>query len=264
MAPAGPDVTGAPTSAFKDHFSGHAAEYAAYRPTYPPALFELLVSLPRRRALALDCATGNGQAAVGLAERFERVLAIDASREQLASARPHPRIEYRVARAEETGAESGSVDLVSAAQAVHWFDFDRFYAEVRRVLAPGGAVALYTYNLVRVDPGFDRVLDRLAREVVGPYWPPERRWVDEEYRTLPFPFAEVPTPRIENEARWDLDRLLLYVATWSACRRYREATGRDPIKMLQDELIAAWGDPGAARPVRWPIYMRAGYVATPR
>jgi len=263
MAPAEPDATGATTSEFKDHFSAHAADYAAYRPTYPSALFELLASLPRRRALALDCATGNGQAAIGLAERFDRVLAIDASREQLASARPHPRIEYRVARAEETGVESGGVDLVSAAQAVHWFDFDRFYAEVRRVLAPGGAVALYTYNLVRVDPGFDRVLDRLAREVVGPYWPPERRWVDEEYRTLPFPFAEVPVPRLENEARWDLDRLLRYVATWSAYRRYREATGRDPIKMLQDELVAAWGDPAAARPVRWPIYMRAGHVGGP-
>jgi hypothetical protein len=107
------------------------------------------------------------------------------------------------------------------------------------------------------------VLDRLAREVVGPYWPPERRWVDEEYRTLPFPFAEVPAPRLENEARWDLDRLLSYVATWSACRRYREATGRDPIKMLQDELVAAWGDPAAARPVRWPIYMRAGHAGGP-
>jgi SAM-dependent methyltransferase len=253
-----------PASGFKDHFSGHAADYAAYRPGYPPALFELLASLPRRRALAVDVATGSGQAAIGLAERFERVLAIDASAEQLASARQHPRVEYRVARAEETGIDGGSVDLVSAAQAVHWFDFERFYAEVRRVLAPGGAVALYTYNLARVDPAFDRVLDRLARQIVGPYWPPERRWVDEEYRTLPFPFEEVPVPRLDNEAHWDLDRLLRYVATWSACQRYRRATGRDPIKMLQDELTAAWGDPAQERPVRWPIYMRAGYVILPR
>jgi SAM-dependent methyltransferase len=252
---------GAPAgAAWKDHFSGHAADYAAYRPTYPEALFEHLASLPRRRAVALDCATGNGQAAVGLAERFERVMAIDASAQQLASARPHPRIEYRVARAEQTGVAGGSVDLVSVAQAVHWFDFDGFYAEARRVLAPGGAVAVYTYNFARVDAAFDRVLDRLAREVVGPYWPPERRWVDEEYRTLPFPFEEAATPRIENQAHWDLGRLLLYVATWSACRRYREATGRDPIKMVQDELTAAWGDPARPRRVRWPIFMRAGYA----
>jgi SAM-dependent methyltransferase len=247
--------------AFKDHFSGHAADYAAYRPTYPAQLFEILATLPARRGLALDCATGNGQAAIGLAERFARVVAIDASREQLASATPHPRIEYRVARAEQTGVESATVDLVSVAQAAHWFDFDAFYAEVRRVLAPGGAIAVYTYNLVRVDPRFDRVLDRLAREVVGAYWPPERRWVDEEYRTLPFPFAEIATPPIENEARWDLGRLLLYVDTWSACRRYAQATGRDPIKMLQDELVAAWGDPAQERRVHWPIYIRAGHAA---
>jgi len=245
---------------FKDHFSGHAADYAAYRPTYPAALFEALASLPRRHDLALDCATGNGQAAVGLAERFARVVAIDASAQQLASARPHPRVEYRVARAEQTGLDGGTVDLVSAAQAAHWFDLDGFYAEVRRVLAPGGAVAVYTYNFARIDPLFDRVLDRLAHEVVGPYWPPERRWVDEEYRTLPFPFAEVAVPGLENEAHWDLGRLLQYVATWSACRRYREATGRDPIKMVQDELTAAWGDPSRARRVRWPIFIRAGYV----
>jgi len=258
MAPVEPSDPG-----WKDHFSGHAGDYAAYRPGYPPALFELLASLPRRRALALDCATGSGQAAIGLAERFDRVVAIDASSEQLAMAPRHPRIEYRVARAEATGVASGTADLVSAAQAVHWFDFDCFYAEALRVLAPGGAVAVYTYNLARVDPAFDRVLDRLAREIVGPYWPPERRWVDEEYRTLPFPFAEVPTPRLENEARWDLDRLLRYVATWSACQRYRRATGRDPIKMLQDELTAAWGDPSQPRPVRWPIFLRAGHAVSP-
>ena len=259
MAPT-TDLVDSSAPGFKDHFSGHAADYAAYRPTYPPALFVRLAALPRRRALALDCGTGNGQAAVGLAERFDRVLAIDPSREQLASAQPHPRIDYRAARAEETGAAAASVDLVNVAQAAHWFDLDRFYAEARRVLAPGGAIALYTYGFVRVDPRFDRVLDRLAHEVVGPYWPPERRWVDEEYRTLPFPFAEVATPRLDNEAHWDLDRLLGYIATWSACQRYRQATGRDPLKMVQDELVAAWGDPARSRLLRWPIFMRAGHV----
>jgi SAM-dependent methyltransferase len=262
MSSGAEEVT-SPAGEFKDHFSGYACEYASYRPTYPPALFELLASLPRRRGLALDCATGNGQAARGLAERFERVVAIDASREQLANATPHPRVEYRLARAEETGVEAATVDLVCVAQALHWFDFDRFYAEVRRVMAPGGAIAGFTYNLARVVPEWDRIVDRLAYEVVAAYWPPERRWVDEEYRTLPFPFAEIPTPKLENEAYWDLGRMLLYLGTWSAVRRYLEATGRDPIKMLQDELTAAWGDPARERHVYWPMYMRAGRVATP-
>ncbi len=247
-------------TSFKDHFSAYAADYAAFRPGYPEALFDLLASLPRRRALALDCATGNGQAAVGLAERFERVIAIDASAEQLASATPHPRIEYRTARAEDCGVETGTVDLVSAAQAVHWFDLDLFYAEARRVLAAGGVIAVFTYNLVRVDPRFDRLTDRLAHEVVGAWWPPERHWVDEEYRTLPFPFAEIPTPPIDHEAEWDLGRLLGYFGTWSSCRRYRQATGRDPVKMMQDELTAAWGDPARPRRLRWPVHLRAGRV----
>jgi SAM-dependent methyltransferase len=252
------------TGEFKDHFSAAAADYAAYRPGYPEALFAALATLPARRGVALDCATGNGQAAIGLADQFERVIAVDASAEQIANARPHARVEYRVARAEETGVAAGSVDLVSAAQAVHWFDFERFYAEVGRVLAPGGAVALYTYNLVRVDAAFDRVLDRLAQDVVGPWWPPERRWVDEEYRSLPFPFAEVSLPAQEYVAHWDLGRLLHYVGTWSACQRYRQATGRDPIKMLQDELTAAWGDAAAARTLRWPIHIRAGHLPSAR
>jgi SAM-dependent methyltransferase len=249
---------------FKDHFSGYAADYAAHRPGYPPVLFERLAALPRRHALALDCATGNGQAATGLAEHFDRVLAIDASTAQLANAVPHPRVEYREGRAEHTGVESGTVDLVCAGQAVHWFDLEGFYAEARRVLAPGGAVAVFTYNLVRVDPGFDRVVDRLAYEVVGAYWPPERRWVDEEYRTLPFPFAEVAVAPLEHHLEWDLGRLLLYFGTWSATQRYRKANGHDPVLLLQDELTAAWGgDPAQPRRVRWPIFIRAGYDAEP-
>lgn len=245
---------------FKDHFSGHATDYAAFRPTYPPELFAWVAGLPAERRLAWDCATGSGQAAVALAEHFPRVAATDASAAQIAHAVPHPRVEYGVAPAEASGLADGSVDLVTVAQALHWFDFDRFYAEVRRVLAPGGALAVWSYDLARFDPAVDRLVHRLARDTVGPYWPPERRWVDEEYRTLPFPFApseQLPVPAFHLEERWDLARFAAYLRTWSAVVRFRAATGRDPVAELEEELAAAWGDPLEVKAVRWPLHVRA-------
>jgi SAM-dependent methyltransferase len=244
---------------FKDHFSGHASTYASFRPGYPPELLDFVTSLPRRHGLAWDCATGNGQAAVGLAERFGRVIATDGSAQQLSLAMPHPNVEYRQALAEESGLASGSVDLVTVATAVHWFDFDRFYAEVERVLAPGGALAVWAYNLARVSPEVDVLIDWLARQIVGSYWPPERRWVDEEYRTLPFPFEEVTPPPLWIEEDWDFDRFAPYFRTWSSTARYREATGRDAVADLLPELARAWGDPAQVRTVRWPVMMRAGH-----
>lgn len=244
---------------FKDHFSGHASSYASFRPRYTPELFQFVSRLPERRSLVWDCATGNGQAAVDLAEFFERVVATDASEEQIALAIPHPKVEYRRALAEDSGLESGSVDLVTVATAVHWFDLDRFYAEAERVLAPGGAIAVWAYDLSRISPALDRLIDRLGREIVGPYWPPERAWVDNLYRTLPFPFAEVPVPEMFNEERWDFDRFVAYLGTWSATNRYRREKGHDPVDLVRHELQMAWGDPDFLRRVRWPIMMRAGY-----
>lgn len=245
---------------FQDHFSGHAAYYASARPRYSEEIFDFVASLPARRSLALDTATGNGQAAIGLAERFERVIAIDASAEQLSHAMPHPRIEYRQAPAEQTGVENGTVDLVTAAAGVHWFDFGRYYPEVQRVLAPGGALAVWSYDLMQVSPEIDRLVHWLARKSpVAQCWPPERRWVDEEYRTLPFPFEEVPVPPLFIEARLPLDRVTGYIGTWSASARYRKETGRDSADLIRSELEAAWGNPEEERLVRWPIMMRAGH-----
>ncbi len=243
---------------FKDHFSGHAASYAAYRPGYPPRLFEILATLPRERRLAWDSGTGNGQAAVALAECFERVVATDPSEEQLRHALPHPRVEYRVGQAEDSGLAEGSVDLVTAAQAFHWYDFDRFFDEVRRVLVPGGVVAVWTYNLARVDPEVDRWTDRLARQIVGPWWPPERRWVDEEYQTIPFPFDEIEIAPLRYEDSLDLERFTRYMRTWSSFQRYQKETGRDPLDEIREGLTAAWGDPARERTVAWPIFLRAG------
>ncbi len=246
---------------FEDHFSGHAAAYAAYRPSYPaglPAFVAGLVMPPADHRLAWDCATGNGQAAHGIVEHFARVIATDASPQQIAQAVPHPRIEYRVAAAESSGLDAASIDLVTVGQALHWFDFDRFFAEVRRVLAPGGALAAWTYDYARIAPEVDRLVDHLAHDVVGPYWPPGRRWVDERYRTIPFPFEEIPSPVFELHERWPLAPFVGYLRTWSAVARYRQATGVDPVARLLPELTAAWGDPAARRDIRWPIFLRAG------
>ena len=243
---------------FKDHFSGHARSYASFRPGYPEELFDYVATLPRQRRTAWDVGTGNGQAALGLAERFERVIATDPSAKQLELAEPHPRVEYRVAPAEASGLPDGSVDLVAAAQAFHWFDFDRFFAEARRVLAPGGAVVVWTYNLARISPEVDAWTDRLAHGIVGPYWPPERKWVDEEYRTIPFPFPEVEAPPFLHRESWDLDRFLSYIRTWSAFQRYVRETGLDPVDR---EIEAIWGDPAEARTITWPIFLRASQRA---
>jgi len=248
-------------AAFADHFSPLADRYAALRPTYPPELFAWLATLPERRERAWDAGTGSGQAAVALAEHFAEVVATDAAAAQLAQARPHPRVSYRRAAAEESGLGAASVDLVTVAQAVHWFDLDRFYAEVRRVLAPGGAVAVWSYLGVTLEPAIDRVVAHYYRDVVGPYWPPERAAVEDGYRSLPFPFAEIASPPFRIRQRWDLARFAGYLGTWSASRHWSDAHGgADPLAEIAPDLAAAWGDPVAERDVEWPLGLRVGRV----
>ncbi|HMF08106.1 MAG TPA: class I SAM-dependent methyltransferase [Thermoanaerobaculia bacterium] len=243
---------------FKDHFSGVAQDYARYRPHYPEELFAFLASLCRRRELAWDCATGSGQAATGLARFFERVVATDASRQQIENARPDPKIDYRVAAAEESGLSPASADLVTVAQALHWLDLDRFYAEVRRVLAPGGALAVWSYYWLHVDPKIDAVVRRYHDETVGPCWPPERALVARGYASLPFPFEPVASAPLSIKERWDLAGLVGYLSTWSATRRFRESTGEEPLDLVIPDLLAAWGDPAEVKTVRWPLEIRVG------
>jgi SAM-dependent methyltransferase len=211
-----------------------------------------------RDATVLDCGCGNGQASVALAERFARVVATDPSAQQVANANPHPRVEYRVARAEDSGLPAGSVALVTAAQAVHWFDQARFAAECRRVLAPGGAVVVWCYGINAISAAVDAVTGRLYGELTGPYWAPERRYVDDGLRTLPFPFAELAAPRFEMSARWTLAEYLAYLRTWSACQRLLAERGRDPVAELEGGFVEAWGDPAEVREVRFPLHLRAG------
>jgi SAM-dependent methyltransferase len=248
------------THPFADHFSRIAGGYAAHRPAYPATLFAWLATLVPAHELAWDCAAGSGQATLSLTEHFRRVVATDASAEQLAAAPRHPAVEYRVATAESSGLADRSADLVTIAQALHWIEPEPFYAEVHRVLRPGGIVAAWTYGLLRSgDTAIDRRLLHFYRDVVGPWWPPERRHVDAEYRTLPFPFDEVPAPALEMQAEWTAADLLGYLRTWSASVRYADAQGRDPVAMIADEVERAWG--GTPRRVTWPLAMRVGRVA---
>lgn len=247
-----------PASDFKDHFSGHADGYEAFRPAYPPALFEYLATLAPGHDLAWDCATGNGQAAVALARSFRAVLATDASARQIDRARPHERVRCGVAPVDRAPTPGGSVDLVTVAQALHWFDLDAFYAEVRRVARQDASLAVWCYGLHATTPEFEAVVGCLYRDIVGPDWPPERRLVEEGYARLPFPFAEVAAPPFRMTQRWDLGRLLGYLATWSLVQRHRQRIGRDPLDLVRDDLRQAWDDPGEVREVRWPLQLRLG------
>jgi SAM-dependent methyltransferase len=242
---------------FKDHFSRQSAAYSRYRPGYPPALIEFVAASAPARRLAVDCATGTGQAAVALAEHFEGVLAVDASSSQLARARPHARAHYVAGLAEQLPVRDRSVDLVAAAQAAHWFDFERFHAECRRVLVPRGVVAVWTYGLMRVETAIDEIVDDFHANVVGADWPPERRHVEQGYRSMPFPWREEPAPAFYLESDWDLAQVMGYLATWSAVQRCKDRTGRDPLAVVEPRLAALWPR-SVARPVRWPVHLRLG------
>jgi SAM-dependent methyltransferase len=245
---------------FKDHFSRQATEYARFRPQYPSALFEFIAVAAPNDELALDCATGNGQAAIALAEHFRKVIAIDASAEQIANAQPNERVEYRVASAESTGLSAHSVAAISVAQALHWFDREAFYVEARRVLQPRGVLAVWAYNYLRISPEVDPFVRRFHDEIVGPYWPPERKLVGRGYRELPFPFEEIETPAFQIEVRWSLAHLLGYLRTWSATQRFMAANHHDPVELVASDLEQAWGNPAKEKLAIWPLTVRMGRV----
>ncbi|HET6655376.1 MAG TPA: class I SAM-dependent methyltransferase [Gammaproteobacteria bacterium] len=246
------------TTSFKDHFSGHADAYARYRPTYPLELFRFLAAEAPDRGCAWDCATGNGQVAISLAQFFDRVIATDASSQQIDQARGGRNVEFRAAPAEASGLPAASVALVTVGQALHWFDLDAFYAEARRVLKPDGVLAAWSYALAHVNPEVDRVVEYLIDDLTGPWWPPERKLVDEGYASLPFPFSRIDTPAFDMRTNWNYDQFSNYLRTWSGVQRYLKDTGRDPVGEVDGNLRSAWGDPDTAQSVTWPLAVRAG------
>jgi SAM-dependent methyltransferase len=243
---------------FQDHFSGHAAGYAQARPTYPAALFDWIAMQCPRRGRAWDAGCGNGQASIALAAQFEAVFATDPSAEQVAAAPRHPRVTYAVEPAEQCSLPDRSVDLVTVAQALHWFDQARFHAGVARVLRPDGLFAAWSYERCLVTPAIDAVFERLYGPELGAWWPPERRHVEARYTTLPFPYAELATPVFELRCAWTLAQYLAYLRTWSACQRRLKAEGVDAVAGLEDAFATAWGEPDTVRAVRWPLAVRVG------
>jgi len=244
---------------FKDHFSGHASVYRDARPTYPDELFAWLAQQAPDRTLVWDCGCGNGQATAALGRYFDKAIGTDPSAAQIAGAAPRENVVYRVEPAEHSALADASASLVTVAQALHWFDFEPFYAEVRRVLKPGGLFAAWAYAGCAVgDAPIDRVIDHLYNDLTGPYWPPERAYVDAGYTTLPFPFVEIPVPSFPMHVHWNVSQLLGYFRSWSATQRYIRAKGTDPVGIVEADLRRAWGDMTRTRDVTWTFHLRAG------
>jgi hypothetical protein len=244
-----------------DHFSSVSAAYSAFRPRYPRELIEFFASLAPRRRVAWDCGAGSGQATSDIASRFEYVVGTDMSVAQLANAPKDDRIGWAACSAEAACLKSRSVDAVSVAQALHWFKHDAFYTEVRRVASSDGIpIVAWTYAAPRMEGDVGAVLTRFMFEDVGPYWPAERAYVDNEYRTIPFPFERVPAPAFSLDAEWTLGQVAGYMSSMSATARYIKANGTDPVVAVRAELKALWPDESPRRIV-WPVILVAGRIS---
>ena len=244
---------------FKDYFSGHAKEYSKYRPTYPPELFEYLSSLTKQHDLALDCATGNGQAAIGLAPYFKEIIATDASSSQITHAEQHTKIKYNVATAEDSGIDSRSVDLITVATAIHWINTDKFYPEVKRILKPGGVIAVWTYVDSFINDKLDKIIKDYSRKLMKKYWTPENIKA-RNFEEVDFPFERIEAPDIKIYAELDMQGYMDYLFTWSSTQNYIKEKGENPLTLIYDSMKNAWGDENIKRKITWPIKIKAGRV----
>ncbi|MFL6247262.1 MAG: class I SAM-dependent methyltransferase [Thermoanaerobaculia bacterium] len=250
---------------FEDHYSVLAESYARSRPSYPPELFTWLASVIERRELAWDVGTGSGQVAAALTAIVERVVATDASADQLARAPRVDCVEYRHEPAHRVSLPDRSVDLITAGAAAHWFELDGFYREVQRVGREGAVIALFSYGPRDFADACTELLgtpvvQRLNDELLGPLWPEKIERVHDRYASLPFPFEEIAAPPLAMSAAWNLEELIAFLETWSAAQRYLEQFGKRATGEIAGELARAWGDPAIRREIRFPLFVRAGRV----
>ncbi|TWR30004.1 class I SAM-dependent methyltransferase [Mucilaginibacter pallidiroseus] len=243
----------------KDNFSQKADEYAKYRPTYPPELFDYLDTLVTNKVNAWDCGTGNGQVARQLAKSFVTVYATDISKTQLENAHKAENIIYTVQPAEQTNFPDGLFDLIVVAQAIHWFDFDRFYNEVKRTAKKDAIICVLGYGMLQISEQIDEVISNFYKNVIGPYWDDERKYVDEGYKTIPFPFEEIQTPAFTNTKDWELDHLVGYLNTWSAVKHFINQNGYNPIDELRVQIEPHWAAE-EIKPVSFPLLLRIGKI----
>lgn len=241
----------------KDNFSTQAKGYAQFRPTYPQELYDFLLSLVQDKNAAWDCATGNGQVAAVLAGYFEQVFATDISENQLKNAVKAANITYLVESSEQSSFGDDTFDLITVAQAIHWFRFDDFFAEVKRTLKPGGIFAAFGYGLMQIDEKVDAVVGKLYEEILGSYWDEERRYIEQQYTTIPFPFEEIPAPEYAIKTRWNFDQLTGYLNTWSSLQHYIKANGSNPLDLVMADLEQAWGA-DEEKEIRFPIILKVG------
>jgi len=245
----------------KDRFSNHAEDYQKYRPSYPEELYAFLLTLVAEKRRAWDCGTGNGQVAVVLAKYFEQVFATDMSEKQLQQAPRLSNIIYKTEPAEKTSFPDHHFDLITVAQAIHWFDFDLFYKEVRHTLQPNGILAVMGYGLIRTEDHINFIIDRFYTQVIGTYWDKERTYIDEAYQTIPFPFEEIKAPAFHHTMEWNLPQLIGYLNTWSAVQIYEKKEQVNPLSWIEEELTKAWGVVNNTKTITFPILLRIGKVS---
>lgn len=243
----------------KDYFSIQAKAYAESRPVYPVELIEFITGLCKERKVAWDCGTGNGQVAAFLADYFEKVIATDASREQIENAIKKPNIIYLAAKAEEQDLANASVDLITVATAIHWFDIEKFYSEADRILKSGGILAVWGYAGCTISDTLDPILNHYTFEILKDYWPKETflNLID-HYKILHFPYKEIEAPTFTMEAERDFNWLLNYLFSWSGTQEFIKKNNNNPVEQIKDELLIQWGNPEYKKVVKWKLFLKCG------